>query len=167
MAKYVGLLLIVLAFVVSTEAKQKKTPEKPVTPPGQRSAANAHSFMELFTKLEADVSSATERQDRNALESLLAPEFILRRASDPDHPTTRADWLGNLASQSPVKAGTQRSMAIRAFANEAIVSYVAVPGPDSGSGGHNPASDFVVDLWVVNHGTWQLAARNAARICQE
>ena len=148
-------LTICTCLPVLAQTKHKKAKE---TTEAERPASDARSFMELFTKLERDWLLAVQHKDKQALENVLAPEFILRRSSDPEHPILRANWIQDALNNWDPRTFKQREMAIRAFASNAIVSFVETQ--QASVNGRNKTEDyFIVDLWVVNHGDWQIAAR--------
>ncbi|HEV2397943.1 MAG TPA: nuclear transport factor 2 family protein [Candidatus Sulfotelmatobacter sp.] len=127
------------------------------TPEETRTASDARSFMELFTKLENGVTLAVQEKNASELDRVLAPEFVVRSGANPENPILRVDWIRQVKSWS-LRSYDLHTFAIRAFATEAIVSYVqsqrALFDGQDRSGEY-----FIVDLWVVNHGDWQLAAR--------
>lgn len=128
----------------------------------ERPASEAHSFMEMFGKLERDYVVAVQKKDKTALDHLLAPEFILRSADDPEHPILRDAWLNTGASTWDIRSYSHRTMSVRAFADSAIVNFSETR--NASHAGKDASGDyFVVDLWVVNQGDWQLAARYIAR----
>lgn len=158
-------LLIVLALLVPSglSAQRKKHESEPQTPEAERSATNAHSFMELFTKLERDWMEAVQKKDRNVLEETLAPEFIVRTSLDPEHPVLRAEWIQNALTNHEVRSYRLHDMAIRAFLGVAIVSFVNSERAVV-DGRERNLDSFVVDVWETNHGKWQPAARYVAPV---
>ena len=148
-------LLLILALPV---AAQKKHKSEDVTPEGQRSASNAHSFMELFSKLERDWASAALKKDEVSLDAFLAPEFNERDANNPDRTITRLEWMKASLQDYRLDPLSIRSMSIRAFIASAVVSFVqketTMPS-DAGRCGNY----FIVDVWVINHDKWQVASR--------
>lgn len=162
MNKYlVTLLLLVVCTSASAEKPQKKPNPSPAASAARRSVSDSRSFMELFTKLEAGTMEAVQKKDNIALDAVLAPEFIARSSEAPEQSISRNTWIKYALNQWEVHSFSQRSMAIRAFASEAVVSYVQRQQALR-DGKDNNGEYFIVDLWVVNHGSWQLAARNIA-----
>jgi len=137
---------------------QRKHKSEAVTPESERSAQNAHSFMEMFSKLERDWMLAVQKKDKAALDALLAPEFIERRSTDPAHDVVRVDWMQDSLNNYKLDSFSARDMVIRAFMSEAIVSFVQ-SRKATAAGADRSGDFFIVDLWVVNHGNWQVAAR--------
>jgi len=137
---------------------QKKHKSEAVTPESERSAQNAHSFMEMFGKLERDWMLAVQKKDKAALDALLAQEFLERRSTDPAHDVARADWMQDALNNYKLDSFSARDMVIRAFMGEAIVSFVQ-SRKATVAGADRSGDFFIVDLWVVNHGNWQAAAR--------
>ena len=82
--------LLLLSVVSSGAAQQKKKKSEDVTPQKDRPAADSHSFMELFAKLERDLVLAAQEKDRTSLDALVAAGFTERTAIDPEHPVARA-----------------------------------------------------------------------------
>jgi len=156
--------LLIFAFLSPLNiAAQRKTHKEDVTPEAERTASNAHSFMELFAKLEGDWLGACQRKDRAALEELLAPEFSVRLSSDPEHILTRTDWIENAMVSNRIQSYRDRAMTIRAFLGVAVVSFVRSEGATIGSG--NSSNDsLIVDVWEINHGKWQPATRFMAPV---
>src|SRR5690349_21043508 len=151
-------LIICTCLPVPAQTKHKKGKE---TTEAERPASDSRSFMELFTKLERDWVLAVQHKDKEALDNVLAPEFILRRSSDPEHPIARDNWIREALNNWNVRSFSHRGMAIRAFASEALVSFVE--SQQATINGRESSGDyFIVDLWVINHGNWQVAARYLA-----
>jgi hypothetical protein len=158
--KWVALLVLAL-WIPSSLVAQKKSKEEHETLEVERSASDAHSFMELFTKLERDWINGMQRKDKTALEEMVAPEFMVRTSVDPDHPVMRADWIQDVLTNCDIRSYKHRGMAIRAFLGVAIVSFVQ--SQQATVGGKDRSGDYlIVDLWVTNHGKWQAAARYIA-----
>ncbi len=134
-------------------AEKKKSED--VTPQKDRPAADSHSFMELFTKLERDLVLAAQEKDRTSLDALVAAGFTERTAIDPEHPVARAEWIEKVLPDYRLDPMGVRSMVIRAFLGNALVSFVQKQAPSA----VDSRDYFIVDLWVVNQGKWQLASR--------
>lgn len=158
-------LLVVLALfnLLNAYAQRKEHKPEPASLEAERSASNAHSFIELFTKLERDWLQACQRKDRTALEELLAPEFIVRVSSDPEHLVSRADWIQDALINDQVRSYRFRAMTIRAFLGVAIVSFVRSERATI-SGRDTNTDSLIVDVWETNHGKWQPAARFVAPV---
>jgi hypothetical protein len=155
------LLLLLIVWTCLPLFAQKIHEKKTVISEQNRTASDARSFMELFSKLENGVALDTQQRNGLALERILAPEFIVRSAENPEHPMVRADWIQQVLSSSSMQSCSLAAFTIRAFATEAVVSYVQ--SQQAASDRQNCTGEiFVVDLWVVNHGEWQLAARYTA-----
>ena len=112
------LLGLIISACLPGSAQTKHTKEKETTE-AERPASDARSFMELFTKLERDWLLAVQHKDNQALDTMLAPEFIVRSSSDPEHPIARANWMRDALSKWDIRSFSHRGMAIRAFASEA------------------------------------------------
>lgn len=124
----------------------------------ERPVDDSHSFMELFTKLEDRWTQAMQKRDRSGLETLLAPEFIVRNANDPQHPLERDAWISDALAGPEIESSSRDTMAIRAFMGVAIVSF-AQKEQRRMSGRNRNVRCFVVDVWEVNHHQWQVAQR--------
>ena len=117
--------------------------------------------MDLFTRLERDWMRAVQEKDTMALDTMLAPEFVLRTSENPDNPQLRADWIQHALSDRGVHSSGQRGIAIRAFMGVAVVSFVLTE--HATVDGKNRSDDyFVVDLWEARHDKWQVCARYLA-----
>ena len=75
------LLVVLLSVAVPVVAQSKHKPEEGKSEE-QRPASDAHSFMELFGKLERDWGLAAEKKDQKSLNEIMADEFIERDATD-------------------------------------------------------------------------------------
>ena len=162
MKKLVLLLALALLLPGSASAQRKRDKETQ-TPEAERQASDAHSFMELFTKLERDWMNAVQKKDSKALDEILAPEFMVRTSVDPEHPVSRADWMQDALTNYEVRSYSFRDVTIRAFLGVAVVSFVesrqaTIKGKESSGDG------FIVDIWETNHGKWQPAARFVAPV---
>lgn len=127
----------------------------------RRPAADSHSFVELFTKLEDQWTQAIQRRDRSRLDAVLAPEFILRNSEDPEHPVIRDRWMRNVLAAPEIQSFAHSTMAIRAFMGVAIVSFVEEERVNS-DGQNRTVRRFIVDVWEVNSGQWLAAERFVA-----
>jgi len=158
--KVVLLLLLALLLPGSASAQRKKHKETQ-TPEAERQASDSHSFMELFTKLERDWVMAVQKKDREALDAVLAPEFMVRTSVDPEHPVSRADWMQDALTNYEIQSFSFRDMTIRAFLGVAVVSFVeSRQATIKGKG--NSGDYFIVDIWETNQGKWQPASRFVA-----
>jgi len=154
------LLPLCLAVPCAAQSGHQHGQEKPDE---ERPASEAHSFMELFTKLERDWIQAVQKKDKPALDTILAPEFMLRSSENPENPIPRADWVQNALTSCDIRSFSHRAMAIRALLGAAVVSFVqsqraTVDGRDR-SGDY-----FIVDLWEAKGGKWQVSARYIAPV---
>lgn len=156
-ALFLSLCLDTPCAAQAVHKQERETPEK------ERPASDAHSFMELFTKLERDWTQAVQKKDKTALDAILAPEFMLRTSENPENPLPRAEWIQHALTSYDIRSFSHRVMAIRAFMGVAVVSFVesqqaTIDGKDC-SGDY-----FIVDLWEANHGKWQISARYVAPV---
>jgi len=151
------LLALSLSVVMPVGAQSKRGSED-VKSESQRPASDAHSFMELFGKLERDWGLAAEQNNQKSLNEIMATEFIERDAADPENMITRTNWMQKRLSDYKLDPLQIRSMTIRAFLGNAVVSFVQKQKTNqSGEGGSY--DHFIVDVWVANHGKWQVVSR--------
>jgi hypothetical protein len=149
-----------VAVVIAGVAVNRPLPVAQSTNQGnqEKPASEPRSFMELFTKLERDWTQAVQEKNKTALESILAPEFMLRSSDNPENPLSRADWIQLALTRSDIRSFTHRAMAIRAFLRVAAVSFVQ--SQHATMDGKDRSGDyFIVDLWEVNNDKWQVCAR--------
>ena len=151
------LLAVLLSLVMPVTGQERSKPED-ITPEKDRPASDAHSFMELFSKLEYQLALAAQKKDQADLDTFVAPEFIARDANDPDHVITKTEWEKALPDCKLDPVGI-RSVVIRAFLRNTVVSFVQKQ--TRSAGGVRTLDWFIVDLWVANRGKWQLASRFA------
>jgi len=158
------LLVVLLSVAVPIVAQSKHKPED-VKSEEQRPASDAHSFMELFGKLERDWGLAAEKKDQKSLSEIMADEFIERDATDPDNVITRTKWMQERLSDYKLDPLQIRSMTIRAFLGNAVVSFVQKQKATQ-NGASRSAEYFIVDVWVANHGKWQVTSRFSSVVSQ-
>lgn len=150
-------VLLFLCFSFHAPAQQVHTPEKPVAEK-DRPASDAHSFQELFQTLERNWIEAVQRRDSDAVDALLAPEFMSWTSEDPENPTPRAEWVQHAFAHVESGTLTPGAMSIRAFVGSALVSF-QLTHTDVIDGKQQTQRYFIIDLWEVNHGRWQVADR--------
>lgn len=142
-------------------AQKKHEREMPETPRGPQ---EAHSFLELFTNLEHELTTAVQNHDAAALEPMLAPEFILRSGADPHRIVKRDEWLRKILPDSSIQSFAQSDMTVRVFPGDtALVSYLQSQKAKNSA----EAGQFMmVDVWVADHVShkWQLAERYQSAI---
>jgi hypothetical protein len=121
-------------------------------------APDSRSYMELFAKLEDNWMKAAKEKDKNALETIMAPEFVLRTAENPETLISRADWIEQAGARYDGHSFSQRAMVIRAFLGVAVVSFVQEERVSENA--KNRSRDyFIVDVWKASHEKWQVCAR--------
>lgn len=153
------LLLFVPRMSMPVNAQQsQRQGDSALTKEQDRPVADSHSFMELFTKLENQWAHAVQGKDRSGLETLLAPEFIVRNAEDPGHPVNRDAWINDAITEPEIGSSSNTMIAIRAFMGVAVVSFMHEERQRVNGKGHT-ARFFIVDVWEVNHQHWQAAER--------
>jgi len=160
--KIVLVLAGVLLLSLNVAAQKRKQKETQATE-SERQTSDARSFVELFTKLERDWTDAVQKKDREALDAMLTPEFLVRSSADPEHSVSRADWIREVLANSEVRSYSFRAMTIRAFLGVAIVSFVESE-QTTARGKEANGERLIVDVWQANHGKWQPAMRFFAPI---
>jgi len=158
------LLGVLLSVAVPVVPQSKQKPED-VNSEEQRPASDAHSFMELFGKLERDWGLAAEKKDQKSLNEIMADEFIERDTTDPENMITRTKWMQERLSDYTLDPLQIRSMTIRAFLGNAVVSFVQKEKATQNGAGRS-AEYFIVDVWVANRGKWQVASRFSSVVSQ-
>ena len=102
---------------------------------------------------------AWRREDRAALEAILAPEFTLTSART-DQIVDRADWLGML-SRVKNESFEYSDFRIDVFGDAAVVrsrlSQVARVGDQPWD-----ATFMLTDVWIRRDGRWQVVARHSS-----
>jgi hypothetical protein len=148
-------LLLIVAMSVSGFTQNKKGKKHDSTERGVR------SFMEVFANLERDWTTAIQKHDVPTLDKMLALDFIVRNAVDPEHVMNRSDWLEKIAPSYKIESFSQSGMTVRVFPGDvALVSFVqwqtATVDKAEESGRF-----LVIDIWVADHvqQRWQLAQR--------
>jgi hypothetical protein len=147
---------------VTQSRTHSRTREKPKDD-SNRSAADAHSFLELFIKLEDGCTQAEQKKDKAALESCLAAEFKVISADNPDSSLPRADWMQQALTTDQIQSYNQRSMQIRAFLGVAVVSFVQTQKATC-AGKDCSGNYLVVDVWEAVQNKWHIATRYVARV---
>jgi len=114
-----------------------------------------------FSMLEKRLGDAIVAHDRSALESLLAPDFELRTARGSGALALRDKWLDAATSTYKVRSYDVRGLAVRTFAQTAIVSFL-YSQKASFSGKDLSGDFFIVDVWQKTGNDWKIAARYSA-----
>jgi Domain of unknown function (DUF4440) len=156
-------LLLTLATPCTAQSANQRRRE---TTQSEKPASDARSFMELFTNLERDWIQAVQRKDEATLESILAPEFMLRSSEEAENPQFRAAWIHQALNSYHIRTYDHRAMVIRAFLGVAVVSFVQ--RQQATMDGKDCSGDYlIVDLWESNHNKWQVSARYMAPISKD
>src|SRR5713101_4477181 len=158
------LLALLFSVAVPVVAQKKHKPPEEARSEEQRPASDAHSFTELFGKLERDWGLAAEKKEKS-VDEIMADEFIERDATDPENVITRTKWMQERLSDYTLDPLQIRSMTIRAFLGNAVVSFVQKEKATQNGAGRS-AEYFIVDVWVANHGKWQVASRFSSVVSQ-
>lgn len=156
--KLIKLALVYLTCLVVPCSSQVVQKHDGVPTEAERPASDARSFMELFTKIERDWTQAIQKKDRNELDAILSPEFILRNTEHPENPLSRGDSIHQELSKCDIHSFSHRAIAIRSFMGVAVVSFIE--NQQGTLNGKDCSGDyFIVDIWEANHGKWQASAR--------
>lgn len=155
------LLAAALLAPVSYLPAQKKHKSEAVTSEAERPSSDAHSFMELFNKLERDWGVAAQKKDHDSLDGIVASEFVERDATNPDHIVSRTEWMDQNLKDYKLDPSDIRSMTVRAFLGNAVVIFVQrqKPEPSDPKAGRDY---LIVDVWVANRGKWQVVCRSVS-----
>ena len=104
-----------------------------------------------------ELMSAVERQDRAALELLVADEFLLEVPGDTAF-TPRAEWIDNAVN---MKWGgfIFHNVKVRSFGEVAVVSSLLDFKVTTGIGIPISSDVQVTDVWVRRDGQWLIAVR--------
>jgi len=104
-----------------------------------------------------ELMSAVERQDRAALELLVADEFKLEVPGDTAS-TPRAEWIDNAVNMK--WSGFKfHNVKVRSFGEVAVVSSLLDFKVTTGIGIPISSDVQVTDVWVFRNGQWLIAIR--------
>lgn len=145
-----GLALVFLMVSVAASGPQAAAPDRI-----QKRIGTPTRQVIFFTDLENQVVAAAANEDRARLDELLATDFQLWSADDPDAPVDPGHWIDRLSAGGP--AGVVRSMNVNTLSETAVVSFVLAQPP--GAGTATTKDLFLVDIWNKRADTWRLAAR--------
>ncbi|MBK7083836.1 MAG: nuclear transport factor 2 family protein [Flavobacteriales bacterium] len=104
-----------------------------------------------------ELMRAVERQDRAALELLVADEFLLEVPGDTAF-TSRAEWIGN-AVNLKWEGFKFHNVKVRSFGEVAVVSSALDFKVTTGIGIPISSDVQVTDVWVRRDGQWLIAVR--------
>src|SRR5688572_9262701 len=114
---------------------------------------------QTLTDLQGDWMDAWQRQDRQALEAILAPEFTLTSART-DQIVDRAGWLA-LLDRVANESFEYTDFRIDVFGDAAVVrsrlSQVARVDDRPWD-----ATFMLTDVWIRRDGRWQVVARHSS-----
>jgi len=109
-------------------------------------------------RLQVEWMQAWVRDDRDALERILAPDFNLVVSSLPDRPITRAQWLGMLGRYT-AEGFEYDKMSVRVLGDVAVASSLGRAIGARVDGADRSFTFFLTDVWKRQGGRWQVAAR--------
>lgn len=104
-----------------------------------------------------ELMSAVERQDRAALELLVADEFMLEVPGDTAR-TPRAEWIDNAVNMK-WEGFKFHNIKVRSFGEVAVVSSLLDFKVTTGIGIPVSSDVQVTDVWVRRDGQWLIAVR--------
>lgn len=137
--------MVTLLVATATAQPQQSAIVAPATP---------RDTVETLAQLWMD---AAQRQDRPLLEQLMAPDFILVRATE-DSAESRAHWLEGTVRHPSKALVFERTRVVRYGDDMAIVTGILRVDVGQGQG-----RIAVTDVWRKRGGRWQVATRFAAR----
>lgn len=119
---------------------------------------SAQSDENEIRRLQQEWMDAWLRQDRAAIEQILAPDYTLTVSSMPSRAVTRDKWI-ELVGRFTAQSFEYRDMSVRLIGDLAVVSSIgrAIGGQVDGS--DRSFSFFLTDVWVKRDGRWRVAAR--------
>ena len=163
MQKRILLTLVLSLYLAGRCAAQDSGDHRQEISEKERPASDAHSFLELFTKLESDWIQAGQRRDKAALDSILAPEFTVLSSENPEAPLPRADWIHRELTGYDIQSYKHRAMTIRAFVGVAVVTFVE--SRKATLDGKDWSGDYlIIDVWEANRSKWQVSTRYEAPV---
>ena len=104
-----------------------------------------------------ELMSAVERQDRAALELIVADEFMLEVPGDTSF-TPRAEWIDNAVNMK-WEGSKFHNVKVRAFGEVAVVSSLLDFKVTTGIGIPISSDVQVTDVWLRRDGQWLIAVR--------
>ena len=109
-------------------------------------------LVQQFSALEEVLVNAVRNGDAAALERILADDFEMRVGAAPGAPIPKSDWIRHWLAAANGAYGIEQ-MAVHAFGDVAVVSFLARRGPRD--------SLFITDVWVGAGSAARLAVRYA------
>lgn len=113
-----------------------------------------------FAALERALFDALHRKDADALDRLLASDYVLRGAPDVD----RATWLQNAVTHCWGDRSDLDGLAARPAGDAAIVSFVLTMYADPVTCEDAVIRSLITDVWERRDGEWRLALRHAGPV---
>ena len=153
-------LVLPLALLVgAVSAGQEQRPTRQLPPPTDIDP----KLTEQVRGLEQQLTDAIRRNDVEALDHLVAPEFTLRVADVPESSLPRAMWMENLKRLDP-GSREQRHHAARTLADDlAVVSLVQTQKGTTDD--RDFSGDFyIVDFWKRSSEDWRIIARYSSPV---
>jgi putative salt-induced outer membrane protein len=121
-----------------------------------RDAVQIADELEFFHERETALFQAIHDRDRDALDALLAPEYVLR--GSPDVP--REEWLKNAVAMCWGRAAIA-DFHVRRHEATAVVSFVLTFDQDPATCQPALLRSLITDVWHERDGRWQLAVRHS------
>ena len=115
---------------------------------------------EQLGQLEHDWMAAWQRQDRAALEALLAPDYTFTLSTNPSRTYSREEWLGQAMGGYRCRSFMFEQLSVRVLEPYAVVASryrqeATVKGVDRSH------EFFFVDVWRRAGTTWRVVARHS------
>lgn len=145
-----------LEFLHSTRAQEPSTAASSVQ------AQGADQDEQDLRRLQQAWMQAWVRQDRAALEHILAPGFTLVVSTMPERPISREQWLA-LTRRYTAQAFRYDQMVVRLFGDFAVVSSLGHVTGARVDGHDRSGTFFLTDVWRRTGGRWQVVSRYSSR----
>jgi ketosteroid isomerase-like protein len=124
---------------------------------------NSTALVAGFVRLEREWADAVIRQDRDALERLLAADFALVVSAAPERAVPRAMWLDQALGPYRVRSAQVSGVAVRQVAADLASVSLLLAMEASVGGVDRSTTFFVVDIWRRASAGWQVVARYSSR----
>lgn len=115
------------------------------------------SIHEVLLARSIELMNVMERQDRAALEAMVAEEFMLEVPGDTAV-VPRAEWIDNAVNMKWDMARFN-NVKVRSFGDVAVVSSLLDYRVTTGIGIPISSSAQATDVWVYRGGQWLIAVR--------
>lgn len=113
-------------------------------------------------RLQQEWMQAWVREDRPALERILAPEYQLIVSSMPERPFSREQWLAMIGRYT-AEGFEYEKMVVRVFGDTAVVSSLGHIKGAQVDGKDRSGTFFLTDVWQRRGGRWQVVSRYSSK----